>query len=35
MLREYLNNFMLAYVDNIIIFSNDLNEYYKYVRIVL
>ena len=34
-LREYLNTFVLAYLDDILIFSTDYKQYVQYVRIVL
>ena len=35
MLREYLDNFISTYVNNIISFSDNLEEYRKHVRLVL
>ena len=32
---EYLNEFVIAYLDNIIIYSNSKESYYKYVKWVL
>ena len=34
-IREYLNVFALAYLDDILIFSTTYREYVQYVRIVL
>ena len=34
-LREYLNTFVLAYLDDILIFSTDYKQHVQYVRIVL
>ena len=35
MLREYLNKFIIAYLNNIIIYSNSKEEYFKYIKWVL
>ena len=35
MLREYLDKFIIAYLDNIIIYSNSKKEYFKYIEWVL
>ena len=35
MLGEYLNKFVMAYLDNIIIYSNTEEEYKEYVKQVL
>jgi hypothetical protein len=35
MLREYLDIFVIAYLDNILIYSRSEEEYRKYVRTVL
>ena len=34
-LREYLDIFVLAYLDDILIFSTDYKQHVQYVRIVL
>jgi vacuolar-type H+-ATPase subunit E/Vma4 len=34
-LREYLDNFVLAYLDNILIYSKDPEEYKQYIKKVL
>ena len=34
-LAEHLNKFVIAYLDNIIIYSNSKEDYYKYVKWVL
>ena len=34
-LGEYLNEFIIAYLDDIIIYSNSKEEYFKYVEQVL
>ena len=34
-LREHLDQFVLAYLDNILIYSETLEEYKKHVRTVL
>ena len=34
-LREYLNIFVLAYLDDILIFSIDYKQHIQYVRLVL
>ena len=34
-LREYLDNFVMAYLDNIIIYLNSKREYKKYIKQVL
>ena len=33
-LREYLDKIYIAYLDDIIIFSEDINKYHKYIYIV-
>ena len=35
MLAEYLDEFVMAYLDNIIIYLNSKEEYYKHVKWVL
>ena len=35
MLAEYLNEFVIAYLDNIIIYLNSKEEYYEHVKQVL
>ncbi len=35
MLREFLDLFCIAYLDNIVIYSNSLEEYEEHVRLVL
>ena len=35
MLGEYLNKFVMAYLDNIVIYFNSEKEYFKYVEWVL
>ena len=35
MLREHLNKFIIAYLNNIIIYSKIKKEYYKYIKWVL
>ena len=35
MLGEYLNKFIIAYLDNIIIYSNSKKEYFQYIKQVL
>ena len=35
MLGEYLDKFIIAYLNNIIIYSNSEEEYFKYVKQVL
>ena len=35
MLGEYLDKFIIAYLDNIIIYSNNKEEYFKYIKQVL
>ena len=35
MLREYLDVFVIAYLDNILIFSENFDEHEEHVRIVL
>ena len=35
MLREYLDEFIIAYLDNIIIYSNSEKEHFQYVKQVL
>ena len=32
MLREYLDNFIIAYLDNIIIYLNSKQEYKEYIK---
>ena len=34
-LREYLNKFIIAYLNNIIIYFNSKEEYFKYIKQVL
>ena len=34
MLREYLNIFYVVYLDNILIYSKNINEYKKYIRLI-
>ena len=34
-LRLYLNVFCTAYINNILIYSNNLAKYWKYVKLVL
>ena len=34
-LREYLDNFIIVYLNNIIIYSNSKKEYKKYIKWVL
>ncbi len=34
-LREYLNNFCIVYLDNILIYSKNQEEHIKYVKLVL
>jgi reverse transcriptase-like protein len=34
-LRGYLNEFVVAYFDDIVIYSNDLDSHWKHVRKVL
>ena len=34
-LREYLDEFIIAYLNNIIIYSNSKEEYFKYIKQVL
>ena len=34
-LGEYLDEFIIAYLDNIIIYSNSKEEYFKYIKQVL
>ena len=34
-LQEYLNVFVLAYLDNILIFSTDYKQYIQHIQIVL
>jgi hypothetical protein len=34
-LREYLNDFVMAYLDNIIIYLNSVEEHKKYIKWVL
>ena len=34
-LIEYLDNFCIAYLDNILIYSEDAASYKKYIKIVL
>jgi hypothetical protein len=35
MLRAYLNKFVIAYLNNILIYSNNLKEHIKHITIVL
>ena len=35
MLGEYLNKFIIAYLDNIIIYFNSKEEYFQYIKWVL
>ena len=35
MLEEYLEEFIIAYLDNIIIYSNSKKEYFQYIKQVL
>ena len=35
MLGEYLDEFVIAYLDNIIIYSNNKKEYFQYIKWVL
>ena len=35
MLGEYLNEFIIAYLDNIIIYSNSEEEHFQYIKQVL
>ena len=35
MLGEYLNKFIITYLDNIIIYFNSEKEYFKYIKWVL
>ena len=35
MLGEYLDEFIIAYLNNIIIYSNSKEEYFKYIKQVL
>ena len=35
MLEEYLNKFIIAYLDNIIIYSNSKKEHFQYIKQVL
>ena len=35
MLREYLDEFIIAYLDNIIIYSNSKEEHFQYIKWVL
>ena len=34
-LEEYLNKFIMAYLDNIIIYFNSKEQYFKYIKWVL
>ena len=34
-LRPYLNIFYTAYIDDILIYSNNLTEYWKYINLIL
>ena len=34
-LGEYLNEFIIAYLDNIIIYSNSKKEYFQYIKQIL
>jgi hypothetical protein len=35
MLRLYLDNFIIVYINNILIFLNTLKEYKKYIYLIL
>ena len=35
MLRKHLNKFIIIYLNNIIIYSNSKEEYFKYIKQVL
>ena len=35
MLEEYLNKFVIVYLDNIVIYFNNKKEYFKYIEWVL
>ena len=35
MLGEHLDKFIIAYLDNIIIYSNSKEEYFKYIKQIL
>ena len=35
MLKEHLNKFIMAYLNNIIIYSNSEEEHFKYIKQVL
>ena len=35
MLKEYLDKFIIAYLNNIIIYSNSKEEHFKYIKWVL
>jgi len=35
MLREYLNNFIITYLDDILIYSDNLKMHHKYVHKIL
>jgi hypothetical protein len=35
MLREYLNDFVITYLNNILIYSEDLKMHYKHVHKIL
>ena len=35
MLEEYLDKFIIAYLDNIIIYSNNKKEHFQYIKWVL
>ena len=35
MLREYLNDFVITYLDNILIYSDDLEMHHKHVHKIL
>jgi len=35
MLREYLDNFVIMYLNNILIYSEDLETHYKYIHKIL
>ena len=35
MLGEYLNEFIIAYLDNIIIYSNSKEEHFQYIKLLV
>jgi hypothetical protein len=35
MLREYLDRFYIAYLDNILAYSDNKEEYIEYIRVIL